>query len=100
MNWAEIEQLRGDAVPERTITDLVRAHGLDLPHLPGVQLEDPPTVGMPRWQVYCLACTLQHGVMMGQCLLSRWSGPAYLVNPEPMARVVDLCRTAMRSAGP
>jgi hypothetical protein len=98
IGWARIEQLRDEGVAARTLDAMIRAHGLDLPHQPGIYAAGTPANGITRWAVYCLGCSLERDRIVPTCQYGRWDGPRVLVDPEPVERVVKLAIVAAETA--
>ena len=99
MNWQQLDNLRADGVPERTLTDMARKHGLDLPHGPVLERGPLPAAGaMQTFLVFCGGCSLKHGQPIYPCMLEpdEWAWPAVLVNPRPVQRAVELALAAVR----
>jgi hypothetical protein len=99
VNWAAIQRLRSNGVPERTVVGIIKANGLDLPHQPAIQPTYQPAgrdaADVPQWTVYCTACTLEYGVL-SLCQFGMWDAPAVLVAPAPLLRVVNLALTGVQ----
>lgn len=87
ITWAVVQQLiAGQQFPAGVARDVALAHGLDLPHLPGlVRVADRPGT----WAVHCLGCTLRSGHLEPRCRSGHWQGPATVVDDATVATLID-----------
>jgi hypothetical protein len=103
MNWQQLDSLRADGVDERTLQDIARKHGLDMPHVPVLSRRPLPDAGvLQTFAVTCAGCSFKHGQPIYPCLVApdEWTYPHELVNVRPVQQAVELALAAVRDEWP